>query len=105
MRFISQTPADGVIEHQFFLGDIPGILWTPDEDARAARTLILMGHGGGQHKSAPGIVARARRFAVEGGFAVAAIDAPGHGDRPKSAELDHAITDMRTRAAAGEPMF
>jgi len=28
-----------------------------------------MGHGGGQHKQAPGIVARARRFAADGGFA------------------------------------
>ncbi len=42
----------------FTLGETPGVLWTP-EDAVGARLLILMGHGGGQHKKAPGIVTRA----------------------------------------------
>jgi dienelactone hydrolase len=106
MRFniTSATSSDGVIERLFTLGEIPGVLWTP-EGATGSRPLILMGHGGGQHKKAPRIVAGARRFAAEGGFAALAIDAPGHGDRPKTAELDRAFTEMRTRTAAGEPMF
>lgn len=107
MRFTISSPTssdDGVIERLFTLGEIPGVLWTP-EDATGTRPLILMGHGGGQHKQAPRIVAGARRFAAECGFAAMAIDAPGHGDRPKTAELDRAFTEMRTRAAAGEPMF
>jgi hypothetical protein len=33
-----------------------------------------MGHGGGQHKKVPGIVARARGFVAECDFAVAAVD-------------------------------
>src|SRR5450432_2401468 len=91
MRFTSQTSSDGVTERlftcTFTFGEIPGVLWTPD-GAAGTRPLILMGHGGGQHKKAPGIVARARRFVAERGFAVAAVDVPGHGDRPKEEEYD-----------------
>jgi dienelactone hydrolase len=63
-----------------------------------------MGHGGGQHKKAPGIVARARRFVAEGGFAVAAVDVPGHGDRPKDEEYDRIATENQARVAAGEEL-
>jgi len=103
MRFISEASSDGVVEHLFTLGEIPGVLWTPD-GAVGTRPLILMGHGGGQHKKAPGVVARARRFAGEGGFAVAAVDVPGHGDRPKDEELNRIATENRARMAAGEPV-
>ncbi|MEV0387596.1 alpha/beta hydrolase [Nonomuraea sp. NPDC050643] len=97
----SQTSADGVTEQSFTLGEIPGVLFTP-RDATGPRPLILMGHGGGQHKRAPGVVAGAYRFAAEGGFAVAAIDAPNHGDRPKSERFIEFAGDMRARMAAGE---
>ena len=100
MRFTSQTSSDGVTEQLFTFGEIPGVLWTPDGAARA-RPLILMGHGGGQHKKAPGIVARARRFAAECGFAAVAVDVPGHGDRPRNEEHDRIITEMRTRFQTG----
>ncbi|HEY9522401.1 MAG TPA: hypothetical protein VIR33_04120 [Thermopolyspora sp.] len=49
------------------------MLWTP-EGAACTRPLFLMGHGGGQHKKVPGIVARARGFVAECDFAVAAVD-------------------------------
>ena len=101
MRFIGETSSDGVTEQLFTLGEIPGVLWTPD-DAPGARPLILMGHGGGQHKKAPGIAARARRFAAEGGFAVVAVDAPNHGDRPKDEEFVRVATENRARMAAGK---
>lgn len=104
MRFTSHTSSDGVTEQLFTLpftfGEIPGVLWTPD-GAVGTRPLILMGHGGGQHKKAPGIVARARRFAAECGFAVAAVDAPAHGGRPLSAEHTRLIGEMRNRMQAG----
>jgi len=104
MRFTSQTSSDGVTEQLFTLpftfGEIPGVLWTPDGTA-GTRPLILMGHGGGQHKKAPGIVARARRFAAECGFAVAAVDAPAHGDRPRTEEHNRLIGEMRTRMQTG----
>ena len=57
MRFTSQTSSAGVSEQLFVLGEIPGVLWTP-QGATGTRPLILMGHGGGQHKKAPDIAAR-----------------------------------------------
>jgi predicted dienelactone hydrolase len=81
VRITSATSSGGVLEQLFALGEIPGVLWTP-EGAAGPRPLILMGHGGGQHKKAPVIVAQARRLVAECGFAVAAVDVPGHGDRP-----------------------
>ncbi|MEV0145163.1 MULTISPECIES: alpha/beta hydrolase [unclassified Nonomuraea] len=101
MRFTSQTSSDGVTEQLFTLGEIPGVLWTP-EDALGPRPLILMGHGGGQHKKAPGVLARAHHFVAEGGFAVAAIDVPHHGERPKDEEFTRIATENRARMAAGE---
>ena len=101
MRFTFAASLDGVNEQLFTLGDIPGVLWTPD-GAAGPRPLILMGHGGGQHKKAPGIVARARRFAAEGGFAVAAVDVPNHGDRPKNEEFARLAARNQARMEAGE---
>jgi dienelactone hydrolase len=99
MRFTSQTSSDGVTEQFFTLDEIPGVLWTPEAPCRT-RPLILLGHGGGQHKTAPGTVSRARRYAAEG-FAVVAIDAPSHGDRPKDEEFGRIAAGMRAGLAAG----
>ncbi|MBO2451960.1 alpha/beta hydrolase [Actinomadura barringtoniae] len=103
MRFTAETSADGVIiERDFTLGEIPGVLWTPASET--GRTpLILMGHGGGQDKKTPAQLARAREF-VTRGFAVAAIDAPGHGDRPRSAEDEQARADLRHAWQTGAPI-
>lgn len=79
---------------------ISGVLWMP-QDACGTRPLILLGHGGGQHKTAPGTLSRARRYAAEG-FAVIAIDAPNHGDRPRDEEFDRIAAQMRAGVAAGE---
>jgi dienelactone hydrolase len=103
MRFTSQTSSDGVCEQLFTLGEIPGVLWTP-AGADGTRPLILMGHGGGQHKQTPGIVARARRFVTECGFAAAAVDVPAHGDRPKDEEYDRIATANQARVTAGEEL-
>ncbi|HEY3751528.1 MAG TPA: alpha/beta hydrolase [Pseudonocardiaceae bacterium] len=103
MRFISETTVDGVSERLFILDDIPGVLWSP-ADATGSRPLVLMGHGGGQHKQAPGMVGRARRFVTECGYAVAAVDAPGHGDRPKTDQDEQLIATVRERVDAGEPI-
>ena len=59
---------------------VPGILWTP-EGATGTRPLVLLGHGGSQHKRTPNILALARRLVRHLGYAAAAIDGPMHGDR------------------------
>jgi hypothetical protein len=92
---------DGVLERDFTLGEIPGVLWTP---ATGTAPLILIGHNGGLHKRLPRLVARARRYAAEYGFAAAAVDAPGHGDRPRGAADEQARADLRHALAAGEPV-
>src|SRR5438046_9995666 len=99
MRFTSRTSCDGVTEQLFILGEIPGVLWTP-EGAAGIRPLIVMGHGGGQHKQAPGMVSRARRFATAGGFAVVAVDAPNHGDRPRDEQFARIAAEHPARMAA-----
>ena len=102
MHITSQTSSDGVSEHLFTLDGIPGVLWSP-VGAVARRPLVLLAHGGGQHKKAPGMQARARRFVTACGFAAAAIDAPGHGDRPRTAQDEQFAAGLRERMAAGEP--
>jgi pimeloyl-ACP methyl ester carboxylesterase len=102
MQFTSeQRLDDGVLEREFTLGEVPGVLWTP---GFAPAPLILSGHNGGLYKRHPRLVARARHYAAEHGFAVAAIDAPGHGDRPRSAVDEQARTDLRRAMEAGEPV-
>lgn len=104
MRFTSQTSSDGVFEQLFTLGEIPGVLWTP-AGATGTRPLILLGHGGGQHKKAPDVVTRARRFVTECGFAAASVDVPGHGDRPVHKEFNRIATENQARAEAGEELY
>ncbi|MFD3418308.1 dienelactone hydrolase family protein [Streptomyces decoyicus] len=103
MRFTSQKSFGGITEQLFTLDEIPGVLWTP-EGAAGTRPLILMGHGGGQHKKAPGILARAHRFVAECDFAVVAVDVPGHGDRPMDEEYHRIATENQARVDAGEEM-
>src|SRR2546430_3945548 len=47
---------------------------------------------------------RARRLATACGFAAAAIDAPGSGDRPRTEEDERFIAELRETMAAGEPV-
>ncbi|MET9961732.1 alpha/beta hydrolase [Streptomyces sp. NPDC006326] len=102
MHFTSaQRHDDGVLEREFTLGEIPGTLWTPESAASAP--LILIGHNGGLHRREARLVARARQSSAYG-YAVAAIDHPGHGDRPRSAADEQARADLRRAMQAGEPV-
>jgi pimeloyl-ACP methyl ester carboxylesterase len=91
MQFLDEVTEQGVTERRFDLQvegqRVPGIVWTP-EGARGPRPLLLQGHGGIQHKRVENVLSLARRMAGKHGWAVAAIDAPGHGDRitPEEAE-------------------
>ncbi|WP_433042964.1 alpha/beta hydrolase [Dactylosporangium sp. CS-033363] len=76
---------------------MPGVLWSSTPGA----PLVLMGHGGGLHKRTPAQVARARALVTGFGFSVVAIDAPGHGDRRRSARDERARAELGAAMAAG----
>jgi cephalosporin-C deacetylase-like acetyl esterase len=101
VRFTAESTSAGVLERDFLAGDVPGVLWSPAGHAGRA-PLVLMGHGGGLHKKTPALAARARETVTSWGFHVVAIDAPGHGDRPRSAADDQARADLRAAMAAGD---
>ena len=103
MHFISETTSDGVSEQLFMLNDIPGVLWSPADEA-GGRPLVLLAHGGGHHKKAPGVLARVQRYVTGCGFAAVAIDAPGHGDRPRTEREDQLQADAAELVAAGKPL-
>ncbi len=103
MRFTSETTSNGVSQRLFTIDDITGALWAPTGDA-GPRPLVLLGHGGGHHKLAEGVVARALDYVTACRFAVAAIDAPEHGDRPKTGQNEQLVAGIRERVAAGEPV-
>lgn len=93
---------DGVIERDFTLGEVPGILWTPESASETAPVpLILQGHPGGLRGMYPRLAARARQAAAQG-FASAAIELPGGGERPAIAALERARIDLLRAIAAGE---
>ncbi|MFC8734219.1 dienelactone hydrolase family protein [Luteimicrobium sp. NPDC057192] len=102
MRITDETVADGVREQLFMLGEIPGALWTP-ADAVGPRPLVLVGHGGGQHRKGWEVTSRAIPFVQQCGYAVAAIDAPGTGDRPEHPEVRRLVATIQAGEAAGEP--
>jgi dienelactone hydrolase len=90
MQTTGEVVAKGVVERSFeFEADsetVPGILWRP-ETASAPTPLVLLGHGGTQHKRTPNILGLARRFVRHLGYSAVALDAPGHGDRVVDKEL------------------
>lgn len=103
VRFNAETTADGVLEREFTVGDIPGVLWSPPGGPGRA-PLVLMGHGGGRDKHSPAMTGRARLFVTRCGFTAVAIDAPGHGGRPRTAHDEREIAAMGQARAAGEPL-
>jgi len=103
LRFTNETVSDGVRERDFTLGGIPGVLWAPDSGSAGA-PLILMGHGGGLHKKAEGLMARALYYVTTCGYTAAAIDAPGHGDRPRTEQDERARAAMFQARADGDPI-
>lgn len=101
LHFSAKTSSDGVVERDFTLGEVTGALWSPASGSEHA-PVVLMGHGGGLHKKTPGLLSRARQYVTAYGYTVVAIDAPGHGDRPRTAEDERAGADLRQAMAAGD---
>jgi pimeloyl-ACP methyl ester carboxylesterase len=102
LRFTTDSSSDGVREREFMLDDVPGLLFSPASGA--AGPLVLLGHGGGTHKRWPRVLGRAHRLVRDGGFTVAALDAPGHGDRPRTPTDEREVAALRRVQAAGEPI-
>jgi pimeloyl-ACP methyl ester carboxylesterase len=102
MHFTAQTSSDGVLQRDFTVGEIPGVLWSPDPAPAEPAPLVLVSHGGGRDKHAPPVTGRARRLVLDAGFHVAAIDAPGHGGRPRTAYDQTALVEMQQAMATGE---
>ncbi|MFF2654164.1 alpha/beta hydrolase [Streptomyces sp. NPDC058045] len=106
MHFTSEQPLDdGILEREFTLGEIPGFLWTPESASTSAPApLILLSPPPlGLRKVYPRLVARARHAAADG-FATAAIELPGNGDRPRLPGAEQALADLRRALEAGEPV-
>lgn len=105
MQFTSERRLDDrVLEREFTLGEIPGIVWTPGSaSASAPAPLILLGHPGGLRRMYPRLVQRARHSAAEG-LATATIELPGGGERPRLAAVEQARADLHRVLAAGGPV-
>src|ERR1700733_4718019 len=109
MEFTDERSAEGVTRRSFELSvdgqTVPAVIWSP-EAAKGPRPLVLMGHGGSQHKKTAGIVARARTYARKFGYATLAIDAPGHGDRISRDEAEALGREVgaRVRGETAAPM-
>lgn len=92
----------GMTTHQFAFAahgrSVPAILWAR-AGSSGRRPLLLIGHGGSQHKSHPAIAALARCFVIPHDYVVAAIDGPIHGQRragdtPCAAQMQREFISM-----------
>lgn len=108
MQFGKVKTVSGVDQRDFEIEvagtNVPCVIWSP-ENAEGARPIILMGHGGSQHKKTAGIRLRAANYARNLGWATLAIDAPGHGDRisrEEAAQLAEQI-EARVRGSSDAP--
>jgi dienelactone hydrolase len=104
MKILDEVSEQGVTERRFDIEvagqRVPGIVWTPT-GATGPRPLLLQGHGGIQHKRVENVLSLARRMVQRHGWAVAALDAPGHGDRVTKEEAERARERMVEAVRSG----
>ncbi|MGO9198406.1 MAG: alpha/beta hydrolase [Acidimicrobiales bacterium] len=105
MDIISESVEKGVIERRFDVkveGEtVPAIIWSP-ENVTGPVPVVLIGHGGTQHKRVPNVLGLGRRFVRHLGYAAVAIDAPGHGERVSDeTAANEARRNLERRIAAG----
>ena len=102
VEFTRERVVDGVTERLFTLSvageSVPAVIWAP-EGASGPRPLMIMGHGGSQHKKIGSLSARAKIYARKFGYATLAIDAPGHGDRISREEAGALARDVGARVS------
>lgn len=92
-----QGPADGMLNLRVGGSGKVSEQGEPDAPHKAAQRVEQ------QKRSVVPLVGRARQSAAYG-YAVATIDAPGCGDRPRSAADEQARADLRRAMQAGEPV-
>ncbi|MCX4679315.1 alpha/beta hydrolase [Streptomyces sp. NBC_01433] len=102
LQLTAESSSNGMVERDFTVGEVPGVLWSPASGAARA-PLVLMGHGGGTHGEHRAMAGHAHPLVTGCGFHVAVIDAPGHGDRPRTAHDEREIAELRKAQAAGAP--
>jgi dienelactone hydrolase len=103
MHLTSTTSDSGVTQQLFIVDGVTGAFWQASDAPSLPRPVVLLGHGGGQHRCHPAVLARARRC-VAAGFTAAALDAPGHGERPRTGDDERFTADLRERMSRGEPV-
>jgi len=102
LRLISHTTSEGVTTRELVLGDVTAVLWAP-EHAAPGTPIVLLGHGGGQHRHHPAMSGRARLL-TDVGFRALALDAGGHGPRPRTPYDEEEIAALHAARRAGEPI-
>lgn len=103
MQFLSEQHLDDIVEREFVLDDVPGILWTPMSTSSSEPVpLILLGHPGGVGRMYPRLFARARA-AIELGCSAATIELPSNGIRPRSDRIEQARAALQQTLKAGVP--
>jgi pimeloyl-ACP methyl ester carboxylesterase len=100
MDFKKEKIVNGVVQRDFDIevagATVPCVIWSM-EHAEGPRPIILMGHGGSQHKKTEGIRLRAANYARHLDWATLAIDAPGHGDRISREEAEQLAIEVGAR--------
>ena len=92
LRLISHTTSEGVTTRELVLGDVTAVLWAP-EHAAPGTPVVLLGHGGEQHRHHPAMSGRARLL-TDVGFRPLALDAGGHGPRPRTPYDELAVPEI-----------
>lgn len=85
--------------------NVPGLLWFRQGQA-GRRPIVLVGHGGSQHKASEAVLDIVRGLvaqpSTDQAYCVAAIDGPVHGDRRADGGLDGAKVILEFRALWNE---
>jgi len=97
-----QTVTEWSFRAQADSRDVPGTLWLPTAGSGPV-PLVLIGHGGSQHKGSAGPRELAELLVRDHGCAAAAIDGPVHGERRPDGGSDPAAVFADHRADIEQP--